>query len=64
MPQEATEALKKVLKEYYMQDSTPIAVALWRAFAECHYVTRDENTKDAGVLWFHTVGEETKKKSS
>jgi len=59
--QEANEAVKKVLGEYYMQDKTPIAVALWRAFTECHFVSRDENAKDTGILWFRKIGSKAKK---
>ena len=36
--QEATEAIKKVLGEYYISDDTPIAKALWTSFYECRFV--------------------------
>jgi hypothetical protein len=36
--EEATEAFKKVLGNYYMKDETPIAKALWRSFSHCQYV--------------------------
>jgi omega-6 fatty acid desaturase (delta-12 desaturase) len=36
--QEATEAMKKVLGDYYMKDDTPIARALWRSFRSCKYI--------------------------
>jgi omega-6 fatty acid desaturase (delta-12 desaturase) len=47
--QEATEALKKVLGEYYLQDSTPIHQALWENTFDCFAV--EEDTKD-GILWW------------
>jgi len=49
--QEATEAVKKVLGNYYMQDSTPIAVALWRSFGSCNLV-EPESQKRKAVMWF------------
>jgi len=36
--EEATEAIKKVLGDYYLYDPTPIPAALWRSFANCKYV--------------------------
>eukprot|EP00599_Poterioochromonas_sp_BG-1_P009902 CAMPEP_0173144552 /NCGR_PEP_ID=MMETSP1105-20130129/7293_1 /TAXON_ID=2985 /ORGANISM="Ochromonas sp., Strain BG-1" /LENGTH=444 /DNA_ID=CAMNT_0014058239 /DNA_START=127 /DNA_END=1461 /DNA_ORIENTATION=+ len=39
--QEATEAIKKVLGQYYLKDDTPIAVALWRSYSCCQYVEDD-----------------------
>jgi len=36
--QEATEALKKTLGQYYLQDSTPIPKALWRSWTQCKFV--------------------------
>lgn len=36
--QEATEAIKPILKDYYKKDTTPISSALWREYRECVYV--------------------------
>lgn len=36
--QEATEAIKKVLGDYYLTDNTNFMVALWNAWNTCHYV--------------------------
>ncbi len=36
--QEATEALKKVLGDYYMKDDTPIMQALWHSWTHCTYI--------------------------
>jgi len=49
--QEATEAVKPLLKEYYRYDSTPITTALWRNFA-CHYVQPDPDKPESGIFWF------------
>jgi len=35
---EATHHLKKVLGKYYLEDKTPILVALWKTWNTCHYV--------------------------
>jgi len=47
---EATEAVKPLLGEYYLFDSTPIATAVWRAYGECHKVKPDKQTP--GIFWF------------
>lgn len=39
---EATEAIKSVVGDYYLQDETPIALALWRAFSNCKYIDDNE----------------------
>jgi omega-6 fatty acid desaturase (delta-12 desaturase) len=39
---EATEAIKGVVGDYYLQDGTPIALALWRAFSNCKYIDDHE----------------------
>lgn len=36
--EEATEAIKKVLGKYYLEDKTPILTALWKSWNTCHYV--------------------------
>lgn len=36
--EQATEALKVVLGDYYLKDDTPIAAALWRSFKYCKFV--------------------------
>lgn len=36
--EEATEAIKKVIGEYYLKDDTPILKALWRSYKCCQYV--------------------------
>lgn len=48
--QEATEAVKGLLGDYYRYDSTPIAVALWNSFRDCTALYPDEKLK--GVHWF------------
>jgi len=40
--QEATEAIKKVIGEYYLKDDTPIAHALWRSFTTCQFIDDNE----------------------
>ena len=40
-----------VLGKYYSQDTTPIAVALWRIFGTCN-VVEPESAKKKGVMWF------------
>lgn len=40
--QEATEAVKKVLGEYYYADNTPIFKALCRSWAYCKFVDEDD----------------------
>jgi len=49
--QEATKAIRRVLGRYYMQDSNPIAVALWRSFGHCN-VVEPESEKKKGIMWF------------
>lgn len=48
--QEATEAIKPILKNYYRMDRRPIFDSLWEIFGECIYVTPD--IKNPGILWF------------
>lgn len=38
---EATEAIKPILGKYYLRDTTPIHLALWRAITHCKYVQND-----------------------
>ncbi|OQS02342.1 fatty acid desaturase [Thraustotheca clavata] len=38
---EATEAIKPLLGKYYLIDSTPIPMALWRSYTHCKYVEDD-----------------------
>jgi omega-6 fatty acid desaturase (delta-12 desaturase) len=38
--QEATEAIKPVLGQYYQKDTTPVYQAVWREIKECNYVSR------------------------
>ncbi len=40
--QEATEAIKKVIGQYYLKDDTPIARALWRSFTTCQFIDENE----------------------
>lgn len=48
--EEATEAVKPLLKSYYRFDSTPIFTATWKIFGRCHAVKpqKDKN----GIFWF------------
>lgn len=39
--QEATEAIKAHIGEYYLKDDTPIARATWRAFSNCLFIEDD-----------------------
>eukprot|EP00608_Synchroma_pusillum_P008975 CAMPEP_0198419982 /NCGR_PEP_ID=MMETSP1452-20131203/578_1 /TAXON_ID=1181717 /ORGANISM="Synchroma pusillum, Strain CCMP3072" /LENGTH=440 /DNA_ID=CAMNT_0044140127 /DNA_START=20 /DNA_END=1342 /DNA_ORIENTATION=+ len=41
--EEATEAVKPILGDYYLYDSTPIVHALWRANKACKYVDEDKS---------------------
>ncbi|PHT33205.1 Omega-6 fatty acid desaturase, endoplasmic reticulum [Capsicum baccatum] len=50
--EEATEAIKPVLGEYYQSDNTPFYRAFWRESGECVYVEQDEGSHDNGVFWF------------
>mmetsp|Transcript_18654 Transcript_18654/g.59426 ORF Transcript_18654/g.59426 Transcript_18654/m.59426 type:complete len:404 (-) Transcript_18654:160-1371(-) len=36
--EEATKAMLPILGKYYMRDTTPIPMALWRAWTQCKYV--------------------------
>lgn len=38
---EATEAIKPILGKYYLKDSTPFYLALWRVVNYCQYVQND-----------------------
>ena len=49
--QEATEAVKPVLGEYYKKDDRFIFRALWEDYSRCRYVTEDVGQKGSGVLW-------------
>lgn len=48
--QEATQAVKKVLGDYYKSDSRNVYKALWDDFKTCTYVTPDR--EGDGVLWY------------
>jgi len=48
--QEATEAVKPLLGEYYRYDPTPIHKALWNAYRDCTVLFPDQ--KINGVHWF------------
>ena len=39
---EATPHIKRVLGKYYMQDNTPIYHAVYRAYANCLFVEKDD----------------------
>lgn len=41
---EATEAVKPLLGDYYIMDSTPIHKAFWEAFGECNFVRAANET--------------------
>lgn len=38
---EATEAIKPILGKYYLNDTTPIIPALWRALTHCVFIEND-----------------------
>lgn len=48
--EEATEAVKGLLGDYYRYDSTPIATALWNSFRDCTELHPDPAQK--GTWWF------------
>lgn len=48
--QEATEAVKPLLGDYYLMDRTPVFTALWNAYRDCNVLYPDEKNK--GVHWF------------
>jgi omega-6 fatty acid desaturase (delta-12 desaturase) len=48
--QEATEAIKPILGEYYAYDGRNIMRAAWQDLRQCHYVSEED--KGSGVLWF------------
>jgi len=48
--EEATEAVKPLLGDYYRFDSTPIAKALWNSYRDCDVLYPD--SKQQGVHWF------------
>jgi omega-6 fatty acid desaturase (delta-12 desaturase) len=48
--EEATEAVKGLLGEYYRYDNTPIYRALWNSFRDCNVLYPDNAQK--GVHWF------------
>ncbi|KAJ6635255.1 Omega-6 fatty acid desaturase, endoplasmic reticulum isozyme 2 [Pseudolycoriella hygida] len=48
--QEATEAIKPILGEYYLRDTTPIFQAIWRRFTHCKFVP------DEGKVVFYQKG--------
>jgi len=48
--QEATEAVKPLLGDYYRFDDTPIAKALWNSYRDCDVLYPD--SKQQGVHWF------------
>jgi omega-6 fatty acid desaturase (delta-12 desaturase) len=48
--EEATQAVKGMLGEYYRYDSTPITTALWNSFRDCNVLYPDQ--KQQGVHWF------------
>jgi len=52
---EATPYLKKFLGQYYLEDDTPIAKALWDSWASCHYV--DDN---GTTVYYKKIGEKEK----
>jgi len=57
--QEATEAVKNLLGDYYRFDDTSVVQALWNNFA-CNYVQpdpiRNGNSAKEGVFWFrHSI---------
>lgn len=50
--QEATEALKPILGDYYSRDGRNVLQALWQEITTCHYVAPERD--GSGVLWFAT----------
>ncbi len=50
--QEATEAIKPILGDYYKSDSRNVLLALWQEMTNCQYVAPDQ--PGSGILWFKT----------
>jgi omega-6 fatty acid desaturase (delta-12 desaturase) len=50
--QEATEALKPILGDYYSKDGRNVLQALWQELVTCQYVVPERD--GSGVLWFAT----------
>jgi len=48
--EEATECIKKVLGDYYLEDHRPFLQAMWSTWNECHYV--DDH---APVVYYQTM---------
>jgi len=48
--QEATEALKPVLGDYYKFDSREVYSAMWHDWRACRFVSPAE--QGSGVLWY------------
>ncbi|CAI5474573.1 unnamed protein product, partial [Closterium sp. Yama58-4] len=49
--EEATRAIKPILKDYYQFDGTPIVKALWREVSQCVCVAPDADGPK-GVYWY------------
>jgi omega-6 fatty acid desaturase (delta-12 desaturase) len=54
--QEATEALKPILGEYYCSDKRNVLQALWHEMRICQFVVPEKD--GSGVLWFATHTED------
>jgi omega-6 fatty acid desaturase / acyl-lipid omega-6 desaturase (Delta-12 desaturase) len=50
--EEATEAIKPLLKGYYKKDDRNVWVAMWDDWALCRYVAPDDPNEDGGALWY------------
>lgn len=48
--QEATQAIKQVLGDYYKVDNRPLLSALWTDLRLCRYVAPD--APGSGIFWF------------
>ncbi|CAI7779468.1 unnamed protein product, partial [Closterium sp. NIES-54] len=49
--EEATRAIKPILKDYYQFDGTPVVKALWREVSQCVCVAPDADGPK-GVYWY------------
>lgn len=49
--QEASAAIKPILKQYYQRDDRWVGRAVWEDWRDCRYVAPDEPTDDS-ALWF------------
>lgn len=50
--EEATEAIKPILGDYYLRDDRSVHAALWNDYGDCSYVAPDNQGE--GTLWYRS----------